>query len=148
MTVQDRDMTVREATIHALEQSLEEFKKLKDSIKKASGSFDAGSDLDGLVVIRDEIIPQISSFNVFCLTLLDKFGDVLEGDIGEEFKCKVETLDALFVTLSKETESGNFTEVGDLLRFDLTDLLTAFWGMFPKMIELFKSSTREDLDLK
>ena len=45
-----------------------------------------------------------------------------------------------------ETEAGNFTEVGDILRFDFFDLLDSLSALFPQIAECFKNSDREDLD--
>jgi len=145
---QDKDMTVREATIYELEQSQAEFKKLKETIKRASGSFDSGNDLEGLTVIKDELIAHISSFHVFCSTIVNNFGDILSGGLKDELENKIAHLDKIFNLLARETESGNFTEVGDLLRFDMSDLLNEFSVLFPKVSECFHKSDREDMELK
>jgi len=144
----NNDTTLREKTIFVLEKSQEEFKKLKDSFKNASDAFDAGRDQDGLELIRDSIIPQVSSFYEFCFTMVNAFDDVMDEVLLARFKEKFNCLDAIMKTLSKETESGNFTEIGDILRFDFTDLFNEFSALFPEVIKSFKESTRDDLNDK
>ncbi|OGV56740.1 MAG: hypothetical protein A2017_09750 [Lentisphaerae bacterium GWF2_44_16] len=139
-------MTLRETTIFVLDKSQDEFKKLKEALKTTSDSFDAGKDTEGLNNIKSVVIPQISSFYEFCFTMINSFDDVMGPDITGRLKEKFENLDTLLKTLTNETETGNFTEIGDLLRFDLTDLINEFSVLFPEISETFKTSTREDLN--
>ena len=142
----NNEMTLREATIFVIEKSQDEFKKLKETLKTTSDFFDAGKDQEGLNNIKDAVIPQISSFYEFCFTMINSFDDVMGPDIAGRLKEKFENLDALLKALTNETAAGNFTEIGDLLRFDLTDLINEFSALFPEISESFKSSNREDLN--
>lgn len=142
----NKEMTLREASIFTLEQSQGELDKLKEMLKRASQEFDQGNDAEGLNIIQNEIIPQIKNLSEFCNTMLNNFGGIFEEEALNEFLKEYTALGELLMTLAKETEKGDFTEVGDILRFDLTDLLTELAGTFPKLIECFKNSENEDLD--
>lgn len=142
----NKEMTLRETTIFVIEKSQDEFKKLKEAFKTTSDFLDAGKDLDGLNHVKEKIIPQISSFYEFCFTMMNSFDDVMGPDLAERLKEKFTNLDNLMKTLTNETEARNFTEVGDLLRFDFTDLINEFSVLFPEIAESFKTSKREDLN--
>lgn len=142
----NKEMTLREASIFTLEQSQGELDKLKEMLKSASQKFDQGNDAEGLNIIQTEIIPQIKNLSEFCNTMLNDFGGIFKEEALNEFLKEYTALGELLMTLAQETEKGDFTEVGDILRFDLTDLLTELAGTFPKLIECFKDSDNEDLD--
>ncbi|OGV54732.1 MAG: hypothetical protein A2X49_09675 [Lentisphaerae bacterium GWF2_52_8] len=141
-----KDMTVREANIYALESSQDAFIKLKEAFKASSESFDLGNDAIGLQLIKDEIIPQLSNLYQFCYTLINVFDAVLSDDVREEMQSSFASLEALMRTLTDETEAGNFTEVGDILRFDLSDQINQLSVSFPKIAECFRKSPMKELD--
>jgi hypothetical protein len=142
----EKEMTLREATIFTLEQSKGEFDKLKESFKKAGDLFDGGNDVEGLMFIKEQIIPRLGNLYEFCFTLLNVFDDVIPGDLKDSLREKFESLDSLMKSVSKETEASNFSEVGDILRFDFYDLITELDALFPSVSEAFKRSTRADLN--
>jgi hypothetical protein len=144
--MENKEMTLREASIFTLEQSKEGLETLKELLKKASQEFDQGNDNEGLDIILKKISPQIKGLSEFCNTMLHDFGGIFEEETLEEFFKEYTTLGDLMLTLANETEKGDFTEVGDLLRFDLSDLLDELDETFPKLSECFKNSDNEDLN--
>lgn len=141
-----QDVTVREATISALEQSEAGFAKMKENFHAVSDAFDAGKDMDGLQLIQEKVIPHIKSFCGFCITIIDTFGGVLSDDVRTELEKKICSMDKLINKLMEETGKANFTEVGDLLRYDFCDLVTEFSALFEKIRACFKNSKSKELD--
>lgn len=145
---ENKDMTVREATVHVINESENEFSSLKEAFRESAEKFDSGDDLAGLQIIQEKIVKRLSNLSEFCFTICNVFGEV----VGEELKKKIsaqnESLDKLMKVMTEETGKGNFTEVGDLLRFDCFDLINGFSSVFPKIAERFKNSDEKILDEK
>jgi predicted mannosyl-3-phosphoglycerate phosphatase (HAD superfamily) len=142
----DKEMTLREASIFTLEQSQVELENLKENLKKASQEFDQGNDIEGLTYIQENLINPIKNLSEYCNTLLNNFSGIFTEELREEFLKEYTALGETLMTLAKETEKGDFTEVGDLLRFDLNDLIEELAATFPKLAECFKNCKFEELD--
>lgn len=139
------ELNVREATILSLERSHEEFENLRKSFQVISEHFDAGRDAEGLTQIVNEVIPKIEPLQSFCFTLGDTFAEIIGEELLDELIAKVNAVHDIVETLEEETENGNFTEVGDILRFDFYDLVNELDSLFPKMTQKFKDSSDERL---
>lgn len=146
MGEEGKDMTIRDATVFALEQSLEEFKKINAFFKEASSCFEEGKDAEGLSLIASEVIPQVKNLFEFCHTLLAMFEDVFDDATREEFAKKYLALEELMNSLVSETSKGNLPEVGDIMRFDFTDLINDMSALFPKVADCFRKSDKKELD--
>jgi hypothetical protein len=141
-----KEMTVREASIFALKQSAEGLQKMKDDFKSVSNKFDLGNDAEGLQLIKDQVIPDINTLYQFGYTVSFMFDKVIGEELSNQLKEKVKALDEIMNQLCDETEKANFTEVGDILRFEFTDLINEFGNIFPKLVERFKACEAEELD--
>lgn len=140
------EMTIRDATVFTLEKSLEEFKNINADFKTASGLFEEGKDSDGLALIASGIIPRVKNLFEFCHTLLNVFGDVMDEPLREDFFKKYLALEELMNNLITETSKGNLAEVGDIMRFDFSDLISDMSALFPKVADAFRKSDLKELD--
>ncbi len=146
MTQQNTEMTVREATLVAIGKSAEGLKEIKDIFLEAASAFDTGKDREGLQVIEGTLIPRLSAFYQFCVAIKDSHADVIGPELAERLGVKFKQLEAVMDSLAKETEAGNFTEVGDILRFDFHDLLSEMSAIFPELARKFSESSDKSLD--
>ena len=146
MDENEKEMTIRDATVFTLGKSLEELKSIKANFKKASGFFEEAKDSEGLSVIANEIVPQVKNLFEFSHTVLSIFSDILDEDLREEFLKKYLSLEELMNDLINETAKGNLAEVGDIMRFDFSDLIDDISVLFPKVADAFKKSDRKELD--
>ena len=136
MVDQNSDATGKatEMTTKVLRQSGPAFEEFRAMFKDCSDSFDRGDDEAGRQTLVNEVIPQLREFAGFCASLLDSTGDVSAALRGE-FVAKCESFEEILTTLVEELEGQNLTEVGDILRFDLVDLMMAFSALFPKLAD-------------
>jgi len=140
------EMTIREATVFTLEKSQDELKSISADFKTASGFFEEGKDSEGLSLIASGIVPRVKNLFEFCHTVLSIFSDVLDEELREDFLKKYLSLEELMNNLISETSKGNFAEVGDIMRFDFTDLINDISVLFPKVADAFRKSDRKELD--
>jgi len=143
----ESEMTIRDATVFTLEKSLEELKRINANFKKASSFFEEAKDSEGLSLIASEIIPQIKNLFEFSHTVLSIFSDILDKELQEEFLKRYLSLEELMNNLINETAKGNLAEVGDIMRFDFTDLLNDISILFPKVADAFRKSDKKELDV-
>ena len=146
MGYEEKDLSVRDATLAALESSQTGLSELKDLFKKAASSFDAGDDNAALSMISTELIPKIKAFFGFCASLVNTQADVLDPALAERLAGLFERSNTVMKTLSKETEARNYTEIGDLLRFDFSDLVSEYGVLLAEVSASFKSSKKASLD--
>lgn len=146
MGYEEKDLSVREATLLALESSQTGLTELKELFKKAASSFDSGDDKEALRIISADLIPKIKAFFTFCASLVNANADVLEPALADKLASVFERSNTVMKTLAKETEAKNYTEVGDLLRFDFSDLLSEYGVILAEVSKNFKSSGKASLD--
>lgn len=142
----DKELTVREAMLLVLDKSAGEFEKMKESFKRASDAFDMADDSTGLEVVSKEIFPHVRSLTEFCSSIYDYHLDVLGPEVAKEFCDHLARLNDLLNRLAMETDAGNFTEVGDILRFDLYDYISELDQFFHEIRTFFVDSVNTDLD--
>jgi len=146
--MEDNDLTVREALIQTLDQSPQEFELMKRDFKRASDAFDLAHDQDGLQIVRDDIVPRMQALIGFCLSIYEYHLNILGKEYAEDFCARTVQLNSLMEKISKETENGNFTEVGDILRFDFYDFINDMNMFFQKIRPVFAESSDPRLDMK
>ncbi len=146
MANDDRDLSIRDATILALRNSQQGLAELKGLFSKASGHFDSGEDDEGLNIIAGDVIPRIKAFFGFCKSLVDINHQTITEANGVKLGELFVRSEALMKKLFAETEARNFTEVGDILRFDFSDLLSEYGVLLPALVEDFKNSKNPALD--
>ncbi len=144
----ENELTVKEAMLLVLDKSPQEFERMKALFKRTSDAFDMADDQGGLQLISDEVFPVIRSLAEFCSSIFDYHLSILGEEVGFEFCEKLKRLNTLLTELAEETSNGNFTEVGDILRFDMFDFITDLEGFFPKIRKCFEESNDQKLDIK
>lgn len=125
---------VTEMTTKVLRQSGPAFEEFRAMFKDCSDAFDRGDDESGRTTLVEEVIPRLREFAGFCATLLDSTGAATPA-LRSEFVAKCESFEEILTTLVTELEGQNLTEVGDILRFDLVDLMMAFASLFPRLAD-------------
>lgn len=143
----DKELTVREAMLMVLDKSPQELQKMKVLFKLASDAFDVADDARGLELVSNEIFPMVRSLTEFCTSIFDYHLAILGEDTGFEFCEKIKQLNTLLSTLAEETHNGNFTELGDILRFDMYDFVNDFEEFIPRLKECFNNSDHQSLDM-
>ena len=146
MGIDEKDLSVREATLAALESSQAGLSELKELFKKASLAFESGDDQGALRIIAAEIIPRIKAFFGFCKTLVDSNADVFSQENAKNMANLFIRSDKVMKELFSQTGAKNYTEVGDLLRFDFNDLLSEYGVALSKVADNFKNSQKAGLD--
>jgi hypothetical protein len=141
-----REVTIREGTIFSLEQSQTEFSSLREMFRSVSDAFDSGQDQDALNQLKSDVIPRVRAFHQFCEVLLEQFANVLPTELADGLASKVLAMRDMVGSLTDETEKGNFTEVGDILRFDFSDMINECYTLFPKLADFFRESKLDALD--
>lgn len=142
----ESEVTVREGTLFSLRKSQEEFDAIKVLFQTISDKFDSGEDGEGLALIKDDVIPKLSHLYEFCFTLGNVFTDVIGEKLEKQLTSTLNSMDTLMKTLGEETGKGNFTEVGDLLRFDYFDLINELSELFKTLCVCFETSKNTKLD--
>ncbi len=142
----DKELTVKEAMLLVIDKSPQEFERMKALFKRASDAFDMADDQNGLQLLSDEVFPIVRSLAEFCSSIFDYHLSILGEEVGFEFCEKVKRLNELLTELAEQTNNGNFTEVGDILRFDMFDFITDLEGFFPRIRKCFEDSSASELD--
>ncbi|MDD3118346.1 MAG: hypothetical protein PHQ27_04155 [Victivallales bacterium] len=142
----DKELTVREAMLLVLDQSPQEFAQMKALFKQVSDAFDAADDQIGLQLISEKVFPMIRSLAAFCGTIFDYHLAILGDETGVRFCAALQRLHELLAELAEETGNGNFTEVGDILRFDFFDFITDLEALFPQLRACFVASAAPELE--
>jgi len=144
--MEEKDLTIREATLLALDQSGAALNSIKENFKRAGDAFDIANDQAGLTIIAQDICPHVCALVEFCNSLYEAHIVTLGMEYGKEIYLYNNRLKDLLTRLTKETEATNFTEVGDLLRFDFFDLINELEKFFAKIRENFVNSKDGRLD--
>lgn len=142
----DKELTVRDAMLLVLDKSPQEFDLMKDSFKRASDAFDMADDQAGLEIVSKEIFPHVRSLTEFCTSIYEYHLNVLGAETGKDFCDRLARLNDLLRRLAMETDAGNFTEVGDILRFDLYDFITDLGLFFGRIRICFVESKDPEID--
>ncbi len=117
-------------TISALDASSIEFRKLKKVFNDVSDTFDDGDNQVGLELIQDDVANGIGALENFVLTVFTQFSNVLTTKLKKNITDNISTMQELFTNLTEETVKGNFTEVGDILRFDFSEFIEELASVF------------------
>lgn len=141
------EKTIREGTIEVLKKSQSGFDDMKKLISDITALFDEGKDLEALTMIQGSLIPGISGLYGFCLDIVELHPDVIGDELIETLAQRFDRFDKLMGSLTAITESENYTEVADMLRFDMVDIINEISAVFPELIEKFSKSDKSELDL-
>ncbi len=130
---EEKNTEFEKSIVLALSQSNKELDRLKDMLIATSDCFDDGEDVDGLQNITDHLIPGIDALASFCNTINVNLNEVLDDDLKESLNNIIQEFSKMMKTLEEETENGDLTEIGDILRFDFTDIIDSLKELFPQV---------------
>jgi predicted solute-binding protein len=133
----DKELT--SMLINALDNSSEGFKAFKSMFNICSKAFEIGDDALGLKTLG-EIIPGLRDYSLFCADLLGSHSEIIESTLLKEMEEHCESFQNLLGEIVQEMEENNFVEVGDILKYDLGDILVKMADLFPKIATALKNS--------
>ena len=128
-----------EALIHALENSQQGFDAFKVSFEECASAFEVGEDAKGLSIITGLIKP-LQDLSKFCADMIGTHSDILEEGLFNTLTEQCETFENLLTDLITEMEDGNLVEVGDILKYDMGDLIANMSKTFPEIAESLKQT--------
>ena len=131
-SIAEHNEQVKSLTINALMDSQEGLDEFRRIFMQSSDCFDEGKNVDGMSRLNDAI-SHLAEFAKFCATVQEVCNTNLNEDSTNELTQKCESFQSLLDQIVKESEAQNYMEVSDILRFDLTDLMTSYSMLFPRL---------------
>lgn len=129
-------------SIDALRSSQQGFEELQSLFKKCGELFDKGDDAGGLELLQSDLVPKLMEFANFLASFMGNSAVDLDAALCAEFSTTCDSFQEVLKTLLSEMEKSNFTEVGDILRFDLADLISSISRLFPRLAENLESGKK------
>jgi len=129
---------ITDMLIHALDNSQAGFKSFKEVFAQCSAAFELGNDQEGIKLLSS-ILSPIKDFTSFCAEITRTHGQSIPPEIFGEFEQQCSTFKDLITDMLEEMEEGNYVEVGDILKYDLGDLIDAMSVTFPKISNSLKN---------
>ncbi|NQZ56093.1 MAG: hypothetical protein HRT88_01295 [Lentisphaeraceae bacterium] len=128
-----------EMLIHALENSQVGFDSFKESFQQCASAFEIGNDQEGVRVLT-ELIDPLKGFSRFCADMIGSHVENIPEELFNELGTQCETFQNLLADILEEMESSNFVEVGDILKYDLGDLISSMSESFPTIALALRKS--------
>jgi len=129
-------------SIDALRASQPGFEELQALFKKCGELFDRGDDRGGMGALSSELMPKLLEFANFLAAFMGGSLGEISPELRTEFSSKCDAYQDVLKNLLAEMEKKNLTEVGDILRFDLADLVTAISHLFPRLADDLESKKK------
>ena len=123
--------------IHALENSAKGFNELKEMFTTCANAFEVGDDVTGLQEIH-MILPCLGDFSNFCADMISSHHQEIKSGLMDTLSEQCEQFQSLLGDMVQEMEDKNFVEVGDILKYDLGDLVVQMDKTFPLIAESLK----------
>lgn len=134
-------MTNQELTemlIHALDNSSNGFDELKRMFNECADAFEIGDDVTGLKVMN-QILPSLGDFSNFCADMISTHHEKISNELMGKLTEQCEQFQSLLGDMVEEMEDSNLVEVGDILKYDLGDLITQMSKTFPEISEALRN---------
>lgn len=125
-------LKLKEMLIHALENSQNGFDSFNSSFQQCANAFEIGNDTDGMKILT-ELINPLKSFSQFCADVMRLPNSDIPENLFNELQSQCQTFQELLTDILEEMQSNNFVEVGDILKYDLGDLISSMGESFPKI---------------
>ncbi|MCH2204315.1 MAG: hypothetical protein MK132_00370 [Lentisphaerales bacterium] len=123
--------------IHALDNSQNGFSELKRMFNECADAFEIGDDVKGLTVMN-QILPSLSDFSNFCADMITTHHHQINDELMNQLTEQCEQFQSLLGDMVAEMEDSNLVEVGDILKYDLGDLVVQISKTFPQIAEALK----------
>ena len=135
--MEDQELT--STLIHALENSQQGFDEFKTMFSNCASAFELGKDAEGIEILT-AVLQPLNDFSNFCANISSTHALLIPEELLIDFTKQCETFKTLVEELLTEMEDKNYIEVGDILKYDLGDLICAMSVSFPKIAEALKST--------
>ena len=132
-----KEQELTDMLIHALENSHTGFNELKHMFNECADAFEIGDDVKGLTVMN-QILPSLGDFSNFCADMITTHHDKINDGMMDQLTEQCEQFQSLLGDMVAEMEDSNLVEVGDILKYDLGDLVIQMSKTFPQIAELLK----------
>ena len=140
MTETDADTAkLKDDLIFALNNSEDGLKLFQEKFKDVSEAFEVGKIAEAAAVLK-EVLGPISEFSQFLADVLTTIPPYVSEESYGELTMKCERLESFLNEMLTEMEDENFLELGDIMRFDLGDLMKEFDALFPKLADEISAS--------
>lgn len=135
MTETDADMEQLKADlVFALNNSAEGLKIFQEKFTEVSEAFEVGKIAEAAGTLK-EVLGPIAEFSQFLADVITTIHPYISEDSFGELTMKCERLESFLNEMLNEMEDENFLELGDIMRFDLGDLMKEFDVLFPKLAD-------------
>lgn len=135
MTETDTDTAkLKQDLIFALNNSEDGLKLFQEKFKDISEAFEVGKIAEAASLLK-EILGPIAEFSQFLADVLTTIHAFISEESYGELTVKCERLESFLNEMLTEMEDENFLELGDIMRFDLGDLMKEFDALFPKLAD-------------
>ena len=129
-----KEQELTDMLIHALNNSAKGFDELKRMFNECADAFEIGDDVTGLKVMT-QILPSLGDFSNFCADMITTHHDKINDENMDTLTEQCEQFQSLLGDMVAEMEDNNLVEVGDILKYDLGDLVVQLAKTFPKIAE-------------
>lgn len=121
-------------TVEALRNAQSGLNEFKSRFQQCSDTFDSGDDNGALQIFRD-MLDGLREFSAFCSALMENCPYYASQEECEKLNSKCERLHRLMENIVNHSEKQNFTEVSDILRYDMSELMDEFGTLFPDLAD-------------
>ena len=128
------DKKYTEELIHALDNSQDGFVLFKQNFDECALAFEVGDNAKGLKLVEGLSKP-IQDFLRFCVDTVSTHAEYIGEDLFNKLCGQCESFENLIKEVLVEMEEENYVEVGDILKYDLGDLIGQMAIIFPKLSE-------------
>ncbi|MCM8530360.1 MAG: hypothetical protein NE330_04300 [Lentisphaeraceae bacterium] len=126
-----------EMLINALENSNGGFDELKSQFNVCADAFEIGDDAKGLQTLAG-LLGNLKDFSNFCADMISTHHETISEELMCDLTDQCELFQNLLGDMVQEMEESNFVEVGDILKYDLSDLITQMSQTFPTIAKSLK----------
>ena len=120
-------------TINALRNSEVGFKEMASTFGQCGDLFDQGRDAEGAALLTQKLFPELTEFAGFLAALRSNTRDMLSPAMSAKLVSICAEFEKILGLMTKELAGSNFIEIGDIIRFDLSDMLRSFSKVFTEM---------------
>jgi len=122
-----------EMTITALQGAQPALQQFNSIFLAISNAIDEGNNTDAMETLQ-QMTPRLCEFAHFCAALVEQTVLFLPESLTEELMQKCQSFSTIVGMIVAEGEEHNVIEIGDVLRFEMSDLIEDFIGLFGRML--------------
>lgn len=139
MMTEVENENLKKDLVFALMNSSDGLALFQEKFKACSEAFEVGKLPEAAAILR-EVLGPISEFSQFLADVITSSHEYVSEETFGELTKKCERLESFLNEMLSEMEGENFLELGDIMRFDLGDLMKEFDALFPKLADEISAS--------